>query len=442
MPAETVIAVLSSHRHPRLRYILKELGGQLRFRFRLMTDITKWEEITAAAKVTLLPYSGSEQTVYWPSHDFLSGHDPMPADLKVTWLTDTLPLFFSTAPVNAFSHDYLAMMFFSISRYEEYGDVTTDQHGRFPASASHAFQHTYLHLPVVNLWARDLGNSIREKFPTLPTPTLPAFEFTPTYDIDLLWAWQHRGLRGIAAGGRDLVQGHFLRAWQRLVTPKHQDPYQTLDFLEGLHQAGTALSPIYFWLLADSTDRRDPNPYPSPPEQREWIKRLAAKYTVGIHPGYRSSDRPELFRTEAERLAEITGVAVRHSRQHFLRFRMPETFRQLRLAGITHDYSMGYADAVGWRAGTNFAFPWYDLEREEATSLTIHPFAAMDVTLKNYLHLDPAEAEQTVLTLANGLQPFGGPFMLLWHNTSFAGIYGWGEWREMFGGLVEQLSRD
>jgi hypothetical protein len=121
---------------------------------------------------------------------------------------------------------------------------------------------------------------------------------------------------------------------------------------------------------------------------------------------------------------------------------MPETFRQLRLAGITHDYSMGYADAVGWRAGTNFAFPWYDLEREEATSLTIHPFAAMDVTLKNYLHLDPAEAEQTVLTLANGLQPFGGPFMLLWHNTSFAGIYGWGEWREMFGGLVEQLSRD
>ena len=436
MPAETVIAVLSSHRHPRLRYVLKELGAQLGYRFRLMTDITKWEGIKAGAKVTLISYAGSKQAVHWPTHSFLSGRSATSADLQVTWPKDNVPAFFSTPVVSAFSHDYLAMIFFSLSRYEEYGDVTSDQHDRFPASASHAFQHAYLHLPVVNLWARELGASIRETFSELPNPVLPAFEFIPTYDIDLLWAWQHRGLRGIGAGGRDLVQGHFLRAWQRFVTPKHQDPYQSLGFLEELHLASNGLSPIYFWLLADSTDRRDPNPYPSPPEQREWIQRLAARYTVGIHPSYRSSDQPELFRIEAERLAKITGAAVRHSRQHFLRFRMPETFRQLRLAGITHDYSMGYADAVGWRAGTNFAFSWYDLELEEATSLMIHPFAAMDVTLKNYLHLDPAEAEKTVLALAKGVQPFGGPFMLLWHNTSFAEIYGWQGWREMYADLV------
>lgn len=439
MPADTLIAVLSSHRHPRLRYTLKELGAQLGFRFRLMTDITKWEEIKVDAKVTLTTYNGSEQAVHWPTHGFLSGRTSTPEDLEVAWSKNDMPLFFPTSAVGDFSHDYLAMIFFCLSRYEEYGDVSADQHDRFPASASHAFKHAYLHLPVVNLWAKELGTSIRETFSELPDPILPAFEFIPTYDIDLLWAWKHRGLRGIAAGGRDLVQGHFLRAWQRFITPKHQDPYQTLDFLEGLHIAGNKLSPIYFWLLADSTDRRDPNPYPSPPEQRKWIQRLAADYTVGIHPGYRSSDQPELFRVEAERLAEITGSAVRHSRQHFLRFRMPETFRQLRLAGITHDYSMGYADAIGWRAGTNFAFSWYDLEREEATSLMIHPFAAMDVTLKNYLLFEPAEAEKSVLALAKDVEPFGGPFMLLWHNTSFAEIYGWQGWREMYAELVREL---
>lgn len=441
MPAEPVIPILSSHRHPRLRYILKELGKQLSFRFRLMTDTEKWEEISAPAKVALYPYPGPEPAIYWPSHDFLSGRNPTPADLKVTRREDNVPLFFSTPKLGSFSHDYLSMMFFSLSRYEEYGDFTADQHDRFPASASHALQHDYLHLPVVNLWARALGASIREEFADLPNPTLPAFEFIPTYDIDLLWAWQHRGLRGIGAGIRDFLQGHFRRGWKRFVTPKNQDPYQTLDFLEGLHQSGNNLSPIYFWLLADSTDHRDPNPYPAPPAQRNWIKQLAAKYIVGIHPGYRSSDHPELFREEAGRLAEITGSAVRHSRQHFLRFRMPETFRHLRLAGITHDYSMGYADAVGWRAGTNFPFSWYDLDREEGTSLTIHPFAAMDVTLKNYLHLDPIEAEKKVLALASGLQPFGGPFMLLWHNTSFSDIYGWQDWQEMYVSLVKRLTK-
>jgi hypothetical protein len=405
-----------------------------------MTDTRQWEEFLAEAKVTLLPYTGSEQAVHWPTHSFLSGGNPAPADLEVTWTKENVPEFFTTPAAGPFSHDYLAMIFFSLSRYEEYGDFTADQHHRFPASASHAFKHAYLHLPVVNLWASVLGTSIRERFTALPNPSLPSFEFIPTYDIDLLWAWQHRGLRGIGAGMRDLVQGHSLRAWKRLVTPRNQDPYQTLDFLEGIHQSGMDISPIYFWLLSDSTNRHDPNPYPSPPEQREWIQRLVAKYTLGIHPGYRSSDQPELFRIEAERLAEITGRVVRHSRQHFLRFRLPETFRQLRLAGITHDYSMGYADAVGWRAGTNFTFSWYDLEREEATSLLIHPFAAMDVTLKNYLHLAPAEAKKAVLALAKGIQPFGGPFLLLWHNTSFAEIYGWQGWREMYVDLVKQLT--
>jgi hypothetical protein len=441
MPADIVIAVLSSHRHPRLRYILKELGRQLGFRFRLMTDLTKWEEITAEAKVTLLPYVGPELSAHWPTHSFLSGGHPSSSDLQVIWAEKDVPLFFSLPLFDSLTHDHLAMMFFCLSRYEEYDDFTADKHHRFPAAESHAFQQGYLHLPVVNLWARKLETTLREKFPLLPARKTSAFEFIPTYDIDLLWAWQHRGLRGIGAGLRDVVQGHFLRAWQRFFSPTRQDPYQTLGFLEGLHQVNTVPSPIYFWLLADSTDNHDPNPFPTPIKQQEWILKLATKYVVGIHPSYRSIDQPELFPIETKRLTDITGRGVQHSRQHFLRFRMPETFRQLRLAGITHDYSMGYADAIGWRAGTNFAFSWYDLEREEATSLLIHPFAAMDVTLKNYLHLEPEAAQQSVLQLATEIKPFGGPFILLWHNTSFSEIYGWEGWREMYSTLVERLAR-
>lgn len=440
MPVEIDIAVLSSHRHPRLRYILKELGRQLGFRFRLMTDAANWETTAAAAKVSLLPYAGSELAVSWPAHRLLSGSNPTITDLETTWHEDKFPLFFPTPGAGTFQHDYLAMMFYCLSRYEEYGDFKADAHQRFPASGSHAFQQGYLHLPVVNLWSRTLYESLLEAFPQLPPAKLPAFDFIPTYDIDLLWAWQYRGLRGVGAGMRDFFQGHYLRAWKRFVTPKHQDPYQTLDFLEDLHRAHPHLSPIYFWLLADSTDRRDPNPFPVPAGQQELMRELAAKYTAGIHPGYLSSDQPERFREEASRLAKITGVAVRHSRQHFLRFRTPETFRQLRMSGISHDYSMGYADAVGWRAGTNFPYFWYDLEREKATGLTIHPFAAMDVTLKNYLQLDPEAAKQQVLQLAHTIRPFGGPFMLLWHNTSFAEIYGWERWREVYVKLFLDLS--
>ncbi|MFK8162776.1 MAG: polysaccharide deacetylase family protein [Lewinella sp.] len=443
MPLQTVITVLSSHRHPRLRYTLKALEGQLGFRFRLMTNPQKWEEIETLAKITLMPINGQEAVLQWPLHHFLSGGSPSSSDLEVTWKKGELPFFFPTTAVGSFSHDLLSMMFFCLSRYEEYGEFNSDEHKRFPASESHALKNGYLQLPVVNLWAKELERSLREKFPDLPSPKQTAFQFIPTYDIDILWAWQHRGLvRSIGGGARDFLHGHFLRAWKRYVTPKAQDPHQTLNFLEDLHRQHSLLSPIYFWLLADNSDRRDPNPYPTPPEQQQLIKQFATKYVVGIHPSYHSSDQPELMPIETKRLADITGKAVRHSRQHFLRFRLPETYRQLNLAGITHEYSMGYADAVGWRAGTNFAYFWYDLEREQSTSLLIHPFAAMDVTLKNYLHLGPEEAKKSIVQLAEGLREFGGPFLLLWHNTSFSEIYGWEGWQEMYSGLVEELARD
>jgi len=199
--------------------------------------------------------------------------------------------------------------------------------------------------------------------------------------------------------------------------------------------------PQIFWLLADNSDPKDPNPYPVPPAQTALMQQLTESVTHGIHPSYHSIDRPALMAQEADRLQAITGRSPLHSRQHFLRFRLPETYRQLRLAGITNDHTMGYADAIGWRAGTNLPFHWYDLEKEQATGLKIHPFAAMDVTLKNYLGLTPAAAKMEVLRLAESVRPYGGNFALLWHNSSFAPEYGWAGWWEMYVELVSALAR-
>lgn len=433
-----LIAVFSQHRHPRLRYALREAGRSLGYQFRLLTDQAKWVAIQADAKLSLTENSTGEKAYFLPIHTFLSGSSPAEKDLRVSF-DGTIPLFFEVETAKGRGHDLLAMIFFCLSRYEEYDYASTDQHGRFAAAESHALKNGYLHLPVVRLWARQLADSLKILFPDLPSPAIPPLKFVPTYDIDLLWAWQHRGIRGFGAGLKDFLTGAFGRGWRRFTTPAANDPYLVLPFLEDLHWQHS-LHPHYFWLLADNTDYRDPNPYPIPAAQREWMTELSEKWITGIHPGYRSMDEPALIREEAGRLAAITGHGVSHSRQHFLRFRLPETYRELRLAGISHDYSMGYADAVGWRAGTNQAFYWYDLEKEEQTWLLVHPFAAMDVTLKNYLNLDPEAACAAIRELAGGLQYFGGPFMLLWHNSSFADDYGWEGWREMYEQLVNDLS--
>lgn len=405
-----------------------------------MTDEERWKQTGSNAKISISENFKGVKNLYLPAHSFLRGSDAMAEDLEVIF-PDNVPAFFLVNGVP----DYLACSFYHLSRYEEYLSFSADAHGRFPAAESHAQKYGYLHRPVVREWAALLGRKLLAVFPELPPAKVHPWRFRPSYDIDALWAWQYRGERGVASGLRDVLTGHHKRAWQRLTVSAENDPFNSLAFLQSLHQPPgpdqSTLNPVWFWLLADNAHRKDTNPFPTPDVQKTIMSELGSSDTIGIHPGYRASDDPSLLRDEIDRLAAITGTAVRHSRQHFLRFRLPGTYRELRNAGITHDYTMGYADDVGWRAGTNLSFFWYDLEREEATGLMVHPFVAMDVTLNNYLKLNPEAATQCIIDLANAVRPFGGDFMLLWHNSSFAEAYGWAGWKEAYVEIVEELRR-
>lgn len=423
----TTIAILSHHRHPRLRYILKALSLDSGYHLRLITDQSKWENAEADAKVTYGVAVSDETIPVWLASRFLSGSAPSQQDLRVDWLED-VPRFFSG--------DLLACCFFALSRYEEYQPFTPDKHHRFPAKESHAMANDYLHLPVVRIWTRLLVTRLQAAFPELPPPRQWPFSFRPTYDIDLLWAYHYRGWRGIASGLRDVLTGFFGRAKARFTSPPSEDPYYTLDYLLNLHPKRKA---DVFWLLADKSAREDINPYPIPDKQISVMQALSSQVTMGIHPGYHSTGNKQKLSEEIKRLTDIMGKSPTHSRQHFLRLTLPETYQQLRLQGITHDHSMGYADAVGWRAGTNQPFYWYNLYEERSTGLTVVPFAAMDVTLKNYLGLSPEEAREKVLLLANHCQEVGGDFSLLWHNSSFSEDHGWEGWKTGYEELVVAL---
>ena len=441
------VAVLAAHRHPRLRYVLRELGRDLGYTFRLFTEEGKWVGFGGEAKVVyggalspgpspkergessgeLQNKDGIEGVLNLPAHGFLSGRPPVEADFEVTNVTG-LPVFFQTED----GPDLLACMFYCLSRYEEYEPFAPDKHERFPASASHAQRNGYLLLPVVRMYARHLADRLRRVFPELPPPRVHPYRLLPTYDIDLLWAYRYRGWKGAASGLRDVATGKSARARARFLSGKDNDPFFNLDELLRLHPD---VRPHIFWLLADNVRREDVNPYPIPAEQTEAMQSLADRATHGIHPGYVSAETEGKLRRETGRFQKIFGERPLHSRQHFLRLRFPDTYRALRQNGITHDHSMGYGDAVGWRAGTNLPFRWYDLQQETMTGLTVHPFAVMDVTLKNYLKLSPAAATVTIDDLKQGMMPYGGNFTLLWHNSSFAAAHGWAGWREVYEGL-------
>ncbi|MBC7426005.1 MAG: polysaccharide deacetylase family protein, partial [Bacteroidia bacterium] len=161
------------------------------------------------------------------------------------------------------------------------------------------------------------------------------------------------------------------------------------------------------------------------------------KFEVGVHPGYDSVEKEEL-KSEIKILANITGKEIISGRQHFLKFRLPETYESLYAAGIRKEYSMGYSDETGFRAGIAFPFNWFNLEKEIETDLEIIPFCIMDVALQHFQNLNPEEAIQHSLEIKKAVNDCNGFFSFVFHNESLSETNQWVGWRPVFEFLLSE----
>jgi hypothetical protein len=339
-----------------------------------------------------------------------------------------------------FNFDLFSAVFYFASRYEEYVLPERDAHGRFPAKASLAYRNGCLERPVAEEWITRLRTELRKRFPDQEFP-LPAYRFTPSYDIDIPWAYRHRswwrtGLSWtrilLREGAGEL--GRALQIW----AGKKADPYDCFEWLEAQHLK-TGAAPVYFFPMGDYS-RFDKNPHHRNQAYRNLIRELASKHSIGLHPSYRSSEQVDCLRTEYRRLSDILGTDVQHSRQHYLRFRVPETFQQLEALGVRQEYSMGFADAPGYRAGLSVPFVWYDVAREQVGHMEIVPFLAMDVSLKRYQQMEPDQALNWLKHQVDYLKQHGGHCCTIWHNNSLSEQEGWEGWRELYQQFLEHAS--
>ncbi|MCB0586876.1 MAG: polysaccharide deacetylase family protein [Phaeodactylibacter sp.] len=430
------ILVYAPSLSPRVKYAF-----HLLFRSCLKADyelVDKPEHYASAGgpRVNYSPAPLSEGELWLPAGNLL-WEEGIREQAPEVFRHDGLPAFFRLEyPGAAMPFDLPALAFYLASRYEEYLHFEADAHGRFPASQSLAFREGFLEQPLVSQWAFRLGKMLEERFPGQAIH-YPAYRFLPTYDIDMAWAYRHRPLwLNLAATLRSLATAQWPMALERLacLLGKKADPFDTFSYLKTLHRSkGT--SALFFFLLGD-TNRYDKNASPNHPAMRQLITQLADRRPVGLHPSYRSNFRQGQLHKEVLRLKKITGENVSRSRQHFLLLRFPETYRRLLKEGIREDYTMGFADAVGFRAGMAGPFRWYDLGAEKAQPLTIFPFMAMDVTLRRYMSLSPEEAFARLQHLCGQCREVGGFFITLWHNSSFAEEHGWQGWREMYEKII------
>lgn len=335
---------------------------------------------------------------------------------------------------SALPFDIFAASFYFVSRYEEYLPYTPDEHLRYPAKLSLQFKLGLLKYPVVDQWAIILKNLLLSKLPNLLFGSRK-FQFIPTIDIDRAYHFKSSGIvKNAARLVKALVQGDTERLGNIINTGlgKKEDPFDTYQFMHEIHQK-YGLEPIFFFLLSYKGDKKhDVNIHPNDDLLQRLVVETAKAAKIGIHPSYASNSEVIKLKEEKELLEAVLQKNVDISRQHYLKLHLPKTYLQLIKVGINHDYTMGYASQVGFRAGTCTSFFWYDLQLEKQSHLKIHPFAVMDATLLNYLKLQPNQAILLINELVESVKMVDGTFSSLWHNESLSETGNWKGWKQVY----------
>lgn len=399
---------------PRLHYILRWIfDEQLATGYLVTRDLAAWNNHTGP-RINYSHVAAGEGSLRIIPHGLLGQTGIQEQQLSVNRWKHSTVLFYNQpgAPV---PFDLFAAAFYLLSRYEEYLPHRTDRHGRYDASQSAAVQYAFLEQPVVDEWLLRFRQQLQKQYAE-PLPR-PRFRFLPTYDIDIAWKYLHKGPRRTWGGYlKDAIGFRYHDLAERLavLAGRRKDPYDTFDWLNSLHQTHH-LPALYFFLLGQWS-AYDKNADPTLPAMQQLIRNIADTGETGIHPSYLSHTRPGRLQQEQRLLADITNRPVTSSRQHYLKFSLPQTYEALAATGISDDYSMGYASANGFRAGTSRSFPWYNLRRETAVSLRIHPFAFMEATARFYQAQSPADAWPAWERLWHAVKQVDGTFIQIWHN--------------------------
>lgn len=344
-----------------------------------------------------------------------------------------VPLLFGTPKEECFEEtwviyaDIIASSYFLLSRYEEIQkrDIR-DKHGRFPGKESLPYKAGFIHRPIVEEYGKLLRHWLRKACVRIPEPQPELQKIWLTHDVDAPFFC--RSLRNIC---RETLKGiGFRKALKLYQGPLEKDPYYTFPWM--LEQDSLVKNRfgdrchILFFLKAGGRHANDKPHYQVRSHDIQKLLHLFKKNKalLGLHSSYEAGIYPDLIPEEKMRLEHDWKLENIHlNRHHYLASREPEDLTKLIKAGITDDFTMGYADVSGFRLGTCRPVKWINPMTRQLTSLTLHPLSVMDCTLSEsqYMGLSPDEAYQYCAGLVREIRQHRGEIVWLWHNTSFAG---------------------
>ncbi|MEZ5007113.1 MAG: hypothetical protein R2728_16120 [Chitinophagales bacterium] len=413
----------------RIKYVFNYV-----FKNYLQADINLIDDVALAnGSEILISYKEpiANCKVYFAAHHLLFEETILPQEIECSVFNGHAIFFQVDDTAAVLPYDPFALIFYMLTRYEEYLPFDADEHGRFPAKASLAFQNNFLEDPIVEHAIADVLKCIQKVQPSFKYHQ-PSFQFEISFDVDAPFAYRGKGFfKNLFGGLSMLIKGKINQGIDRLGFTFFggKDPFdQFYNILSGLDDYNLT---GFFFLLLEHEGKHNPSIHYKHYALDILVEKLTKNDVVGIHPSYDCNTVKKL-KEEQDRFLTLTHSNATISRQHFIRIKFPETYQLLQSAKIEHDYSMAFPDHMGFRAGCSRPYPFYDLSKESLTDITIHPFCVMDATFEYYLKMDSDKAiMEYIKMLYNKVYLANGVFHIVFHNDLISTYLSKHNWKKI-----------
>jgi len=343
--------------------------------------------------------------------------------------------FFFNGDKSFIPFDIFAASFYLLSRYEEYLPHVKDEFGRFTASESIAYKHKFLHQPVVDIWAYKFKEALQKQFPDFEFPT-KTYSIKPIIDVPNPYRYKLSGImRTIGGTLKDVFKFKFKSLYTRFMVLMHfsHDPHDTFKYVINKQKQSKFRFSFFFLLGEYSTYDKGANV--NNKSFISLIKHVGDYSNVGLKISYFAIDDADILKKEKTKIEDIINKPLRASRQSFSKLNLPETYRNLIELNIKEDYTMGYVNEIGFRAGSCTPFLFYDLDYEIQTPLKICPYHVMDFALLKHKSL--LDKKRVLNNIINEVKQVNGQFVSVFHNYTLSYSDRWSGFKDLFNIILE-----
>ena len=349
--------------------------------------------------------------------------------------------------------DFFASSFYLLTLQEEKEGYEKNGGARFLAQESWRDKENALQIPLVNHYFKILFELIQMVAKEKGVPLIYK-KFWPsgsnlavalTHDVDILDKWSFYALFRMWTL---LKRGDF----KALIRMLSKLPRFLLKGNKSLHGTGLILeqektkdfNSTFFFLAGKSnlkTILRSDITYSVNKTKPVVEQILNSQGEVGLHGSRNSHLKKKELMKEKESLNKFLPSPCTGIRQHFLFLKAPQTWRFQSESGFLYDCTLGFPDRSGFRSGFALPFQPYDLQTDKEIGIWEINTNVMDQTYDKYDRKGKGQIKREIEKLQDQLESAGGGLLtLLWH-TNVLEEFGFSDFLDLYGELLEDLSQ-